>query len=51
MKNHLLVSVTEMNSPDDLDRYVSAMESIVKGDLKTHDKEAVGSAAAKTGRR
>ncbi len=51
MKDYLLVSVTEMNSPEDLDRYVSAMESIVKGDLKTHDKEAVGSAAAKTGRR
>lgn len=51
LKNHLLVCTTEMNGPDDLDRYVSAMESIVKGDLKTRDKEAVGSSTAKTGRR
>jgi glycine dehydrogenase subunit 1 len=51
LKNHLLVSVTEMNSPEDLDRYVSAMERIVKGGLKTRDKEAVGSAAAKSGGR
>jgi glycine dehydrogenase subunit 1 len=51
LKNHLLVAVTEMNSPDDLDRYVSAMDSVMKGNLKTHDKEAVGSAPAKTGGR
>lgn len=51
LKNHLLVSVTEMNSPEDLDRYVSVMERIVKGGLKTRDKEAVGSAAAKSGGR
>jgi len=51
LKNHLLVCVTEMNSPEDLDRYVSAMESVVKGNLKTRDKEAVASASAKAGGR
>ncbi len=35
LKNHILVSVTEMNSPDDLNRYVAALESVVKGQAKS----------------